>query len=121
MTNDTRATQSASVQDAGAPIHLALVAASAAPCSRACGGSAGPCGAAGAGEGGVSAAQERGCISGGEQRPGKLSYYTLRAIETEAENAARDNRKPVDACSWPFGSREGTHWLACYLLAGGAP
>jgi hypothetical protein len=44
----------------------------------------------------------------------------LKAIETEAENAARDNRKPVEACSWPFGSREGTHWLSVYLLAGGA-
>ena len=53
-------------------------------------------------------------------RTGKLSHYTLRAIETEAEFAARDNRKPVEACSWPFGSREATHWLATYLLAGGA-
>lgn len=63
----------------------------------------------------------RGSADVAEQRPGKLSYYTLRAIETEASNAARDNRTPVEACSWPFGSREGTHWLSCYLLAGGAP
>lgn len=54
-----------------------------------------------------------------ESRPGKLSHYTLKAIETEAENAARDNRKPVEACSWPFGSAEAWHWMAVYCLAGG--
>ena len=55
-----------------------------------------------------------------ECRIGKLSAYTLRGIETEAENAVRDNRKPVDACSYAWGSREAQHWMACYLLAGGA-
>jgi hypothetical protein len=66
-------------------------------------------------------AEQVGMVAGSaECRIGKLSAYTLRGIETEAENAARDNRKPVEACSYAWGSREAQHWLACYLLAGGA-
>jgi hypothetical protein len=60
-------------------------------------------------------------VAGGPSRcASKLSAYTLKGIETEAENAARDHRMPVDACSYAFGSREAQHWLAVYLLAGGA-
>ena len=55
-----------------------------------------------------------------ESRVGTLSSYTLRGLETEAENAARDNRKPVEACSYAWGSREAQHWMACYLWHGGA-
>lgn len=55
-----------------------------------------------------------------ECRTGKLSAYTLRGIETEAEHAARDNRKPIDACAYPWGSPQAQHWLACFILAGGA-
>ena len=66
-------------------------------------------------------AAQVGMVTGrAECRVGKLSGYTLRGIETEAGNAARDNRKPVEACSYAWGSREAQHWLACYLLAGGA-
>jgi hypothetical protein len=66
-------------------------------------------------------AEPMGMVAGrAECRIGKLSSYTLRGIETEAENAARDNRKPVEACSYAWGSREAQHWLSCYLLAGGA-
>ena len=51
----------------------------------------------------------------------KLSYYTLRAVETSAIAAAKDNRTPLEACPYrqDFAPLEYAHWRACYVLAGG--
>lgn len=55
------------------------------------------------------------------ERPEKLSYYTRKAVETSAENAARENRTPLDACPYrmDFAPAEFQHWMAVFLVAGG--
>lgn len=51
----------------------------------------------------------------------KLSFYTRRAVECSAESAARENRKPVDACPYnmSFAPLEFENWKAVYILNGG--
>lgn len=40
-----------------------------------------------------------------------------KSIEADARAAAILKLPLNDACPWPFGTREATHWIAVYLLA----
>jgi hypothetical protein len=48
-----------------------------------------------------------------------LSADVKAAIEAQARSAANKGITPRDGCPWPFASREGRHWVAVWLLAGG--
>lgn len=50
---------------------------------------------------------------------GALSPHEYARIESEADKAAREGFTRNDACPYPFGSVEGVHWTACFLLKGG--
>lgn len=47
----------------------------------------------------------------------KLTKEQKRAIEKDAENAAREGKQPQDACPWPYPSEEGMQWLATWAVA----
>ena len=49
----------------------------------------------------------------------KLSGAMKAQIALEAQRACRAQMGPLEACPWPYGSQEGRHWIACWILAGG--
>jgi hypothetical protein len=65
----------------------------------------------------VSAEQNLKAVSGARAR--SLSPHEYARIEREADKAAREGSTRNDACPYPFGSDEGVHWTACFLLKGG--
>jgi len=49
----------------------------------------------------------------------KLSCGMKAQIALAARRAYLANLTPLEACPWPYGSQEGRHWIACWILAGG--
>lgn len=48
-----------------------------------------------------------------------LTENAKRRIEIDARKCAREGVTRRDGCRWAFGTAEGQHWTAVFLLAGG--
>lgn len=49
-----------------------------------------------------------------------LSENAKRRIEIDARKCAREGVTRRDGCRWAFGTAEGQHWTAVFLLEGGS-
>lgn len=73
------------------------------------------CGSEGSGDGGSIAAS----LGLPTRSRFSLSENAKRRIEIDARKCAREGVTRRDGCRWAFGTAEGQHWTAVFLLEGG--